>query len=463
MISSPAFARVGRLAIQVGLAFAVAMLAVGVIGFSVADAWVSNRIDASLRYHTTKYLGSVDGATADDRAVVAKILDWQRRKILSERTYVLFGRDGDRLAGRLEIRPPALGFSNVEFLAGGKSYQSGRALATRLRSGNLFVVVQHSEAAASLHALLPEVVLAISLVALVMGVAATFLFAHLTAKRLEQTQGTADAIAAGDLSCRIPTGRLDGMFAVQAESLNRMLDRMEELVRAQRLFSSNLAHDLRTPLTRLRSLLARGAAQQAQDHASLFEQAERECQAIINIFDALLRLAEIETGRHPSSMASLALRPLIEDIVETMEPVIADHGSRLELGRLDDVTISGDPDLINQLLINLLENVATHTPPGTIAMLSLVRNAGSAVITIRDNGPGLPAADLARVAEPFQRGSISTQARGSGLGLALARAIARFHRGGLDLSNRRPGLEVRVHIPANDMLSPAADAGSAAA
>ncbi|MBT2188293.1 HAMP domain-containing sensor histidine kinase [Sphingobium nicotianae] len=455
--------RVGRLAIEVGFAFAVAMLGVGIIGFGVADAWVSNRIDASLRHHTAKYLGSLDGSGATDRAVAAKIVDWQRRKILSERTYLLFRKDGTPVAGRLDIAPPAPGFSNVEFLGGGTKYQSGRALATKLRSGSLFVIVQHSEAAASLNALLPQVVLSISMVALVMGVGATFLFAHLTASRLAETQSTADAIAAGDLSHRIPMDRLDGIFAVQAESLNRMLDRMEELVRAQRLFSSNLAHDLRTPLTRLRSLLARGVGHHDQNSSSLFENADRECLAIINIFDALLRLAEIETGRHPSNMASLALRPLIEDVVDTMEPVIADHGSRLELGRLDDVTISGDPDLINQLLVNLLENVATHTPSGTSAMLSLARDAGDAVITICDNGPGLPAADLARVTQAFQRGSASAKVRGSGLGLAIARAIARFHKGSLDLSNRWPGLEVRVHIPANDGIILPVDADSAAA
>jgi len=204
--------RVGRLAIQIGVAFAIAMLAVGMVGFSVADAWVSNRIDASLRYHAAKYLALTEGGGTADAAVAAKILDWQRRKVLSERTYVLFSRDGTRIAGRLDIAPPRPGFSDVRFLGGGRSYQLGRALTTRLPSGSLLVIVQHSEAAASLHALLPGVVLAISLVALVMGVSATFLFARLTASRLAETQGAADAIAAGDLSRRIPTGRLDGML-----------------------------------------------------------------------------------------------------------------------------------------------------------------------------------------------------------------------------------------------------------
>ncbi|WP_245662068.1 sensor histidine kinase, partial [Sphingomonas pruni] len=442
--------RVGRLAIQVGAAFAIAMLAVGMIGFSAADAWVSSRIDASLRYHTTKYLAPADGRGTDDAVVAAKILDWQRRKVLSERTYVLFSREGTRIAGRLDIAPPRPGFSDVRFLGGGRSYQLGRALTTRLPSGSLLVIVQHSEAASGLHALLPGVVLAISLVALVMGVSATFLFARLTASRLAETQDAADAIAAGDLSRRIPTDRLDGMFAVQADSLNRMIDRMEELVRAQRLFSSNLAHDLRTPLTRLRGTLARGVADADPALSGTFERAERECASIIAIFDALLRLAEIETGRHPSAMGPLSLRPLIEDVADTMDPVIADRGGTLEVGRLDDVAITGDSDLINQLLVNLLENVATHTPAGTRARLSLERDADGAVITIRDDGPGLAAADLARVTRPFERGASALTTRGSGLGLAIAQAIVRYHHGRIDLADAAPGLEVRVRIPAND-------------
>jgi signal transduction histidine kinase len=177
----------------------------------------------------------------------------------------------------------------------------------------------------------------------------------------------------------------------------------------------------------------------------------------------LLRLAEIETGRHPSAMATLSLRPLIEDVADTMDPVIADRGGTLEVGRLDDVSITGDSDLINQLLINLLENVATHTPAGTRARLSLERDADGAVITIRDDGPGLAAADLVRVTRPFERGASASAARGSGLGLAIAQAIVRFHHGRIDLADAAPGLEVRVRIPANDSPGPLADAGAAAA
>ncbi|UAK23205.1 sensor histidine kinase [Sphingomonas nostoxanthinifaciens] len=443
-------ARLDRLAIQLGLAFAIAMVTVGMVGFSLADNWVSSRIDTSLRYHTAKYLSEAGHGPGEDARLQAKILEWQHRKVLSERTYVLFDRTSKRIAGRLDITPPPPGFSDLRFTGGGHNYQIGRGLATRLPSGSLFVVVQHSEAAMSLHALLPIVVLIISLAALILGLSATLLFAHLTAKRLSETQNTAAAIAAGDLSRRIPTDRLDGMFAVQAESLNRMLDHMEELVRAQQLFSSNLAHDLRTPLTRLRSLLEKASREGQSTFPSLMERADRECASIISIFDALLRLAEIETGRHPTAMSAVSLRPLIEDIADTMEPVISDHGGTLRVRRLDDVSITGDPDLINQLLINLLENVATHTPPGTSATLSLEHDGGSAVIVVRDDGPGLAVGDFARVTQPFERGSAVSSGGGSGLGLAIANAIARFHRGSLDLTDATPGLVVQVRIPAND-------------
>jgi signal transduction histidine kinase len=445
--------RLGRLAIQSGIVFALAMIAVGVIGFGVADHWVSNRIDASLRHHTVKYLSDVNGDPAEEAKVQAKIFEWQHRKVLSERTYVLFGPQGERLAGRLDIAPPPAGFSYVRFTAGGRHVETGRALATRLRDGSMFVVVQHSEAAESLHDLLPVVVLAISLVALAMGVTATFLFARLTARRLAETQETAAAIAEGDLSRRIPTDRLDGMFVVQAESLNQMLDRMEELVRAQQLFSSNLAHDLRTPLTRLRGMLARASREGEPAFDILLERAERECASIIGIFDALLRLAEIETGQHPSAMEALSLHALVEDVAETMEPVIADHGGRLRVDRLDDAVVIGDPDLIGQLLINLLENVATHTPAGTDATLSLTCGQDMAVITVRDDGPGLATGDFARVTQPFQRGRAAANGDGSGLGLAIANAIARFHHGSLDLEDAAPGLRVSVSLPLTSGLN----------
>lgn len=444
----------GRLAIQFGVAFALAMLAMGVIVFLVAEERIAQRIDDALQVHVAKFLRPVTTGPATDADVIARIQEWQRRKMLSERTYLFYDAAGRLVAGRLDLAAPQPGYSDVTFMGGGRKPQKGRALATRRPDGSLFVVVQHSEAAASLRALLPSVVAAIFVSALLVGLAATILFARLTARRLAETQAAADAIAQGDLTRRIPSDRLDGMFAVQAESLNRMLDRMEDMVNAQRQFSSHLAHDLRTPLTRLRGLLTAETAE--ADRAHLLECAERECALIITIFDALLRLAEIETGRHPSAVRDLPLRDMLEDIAETMEPVIADAGCALELGRLEPVRVRGDADLFNQMIVNLLENVVTHTPAGTRATLSLEQAGESALIAIDDDGPGLAEGERDRVLLPFERGKGSGLRRGSGLGLAIARAIVRFHQGSLELADNAPGLKVRIRLPALPDAVPAA-------
>lgn len=438
--------RVGRLPIQFGAAFALAMLVVGVVVSIAAETRITGSIDDALRRHSAKYLAPVAGHPPSRAVILDRIDQWQRRKVMSERSYLLFDHAGRRIAGRLDLAPPPVGFSDVQFLAGGRTPQLGRALASRMPDGDLFAVVQHSEAASSLRALMVPLVMAIFVAAILAGLAATFLFASLTAKRLVGTLNAADSIAAGDLSGRIDTSRLDGMFAVQANSLNRMLDRMEEMVTSQRQFSSNLAHDLRTPLTRLRGMLLSSIPDGA--HTQMLKHAERECASIIAIFDALLRLAEIETGRHPTAMRPLFLRPLLEDVVETLEPVIADRGSELALGHVEDKAILGDADLVNQLLVNLIENIANHTPPGTRAELSLESTPNESVLlTIRDNGPGLSVEERSRVIQPFERGSGGARSRGNGLGLAIAQAIVRFHHGQLDFADNAPGLVVLITLP----------------
>ena len=446
----------GRMFFMIGGVFALAMLAMGTLVFGVAERTVALHIDRDRVHHEGKFLHvqtspsafpalSSAGRAATSAEIAARIRDWQTRKITSERTYSLFDPAGRIIAGRLNVRPQP-GLSDVLFLGGGRTWQRGRALAARLPDGSLFVIVQHSEAAAGLRALLPHLVIGAFFAALTAGLGATWYFAHLTARRLAATGATADAIAAaGDLSRRVPMAGLDGMFARQAQSLNRMLDRMESMAETQRHFASALAHDLRTPLTRLSTLLT-GAGDDA--HAA----AERECAGIITIFDALLRLAEIEGGRHGGAMTALSLGALVEDVAETMEPVIADAGGTLITGPLDPVAIHGDAGLITQLLVNLLQNVATHTPVGTSARLSVRRIGDHAELLLRDDGPGLPYKDCARVLRPLERGSAASGRRGSGLGLSIAQAIVRFHQGRLDLGDNGPGLEVRIAFPAVCLL-----------
>lgn len=451
--AAPRRSGLGRLFFVFGGLFVAAMVLMGTLVFIVAERNVALRVENDLLHHQAKFVRDAAGRPATSAEVAARIRDWQARKITSERTYSLFSPDGRLIAGRLRVLPPP-GFSDVLFLGGGRTWQRGRALAVRLGDGSLFVIVQHSEAEASLRAMLPGMVIAMGLAALATGLGATWLFARLIAQRLAATGATADAIAeAGDLARRVPMAGLDGMFARQAESLNGMLDRMQALVETQRHFASALAHDLRTPLTRLQAELAAAPAIAAagdQAHlARVIDAAERECAGIIATFQALLRLAEIESGQHGGAPGRIALAGLVEDVAETMEPVIADAGGALETGPIEPAEIDGDAGLITQLLVNLLQNVAVHTPAGTRARLSLRRQAGDAVLVVSDNGPGLPQGDSARLLRPFERGRGSADRRGSGLGLSIAHAIVRFHRGRIDLApaGGEGGLEVRIAFP----------------
>ncbi len=438
----------GRIFFVFGGVFALAMVLMGSIVFVVVERTVALHIDDDLRHHEAKFLRLSSGRAATSGEVAARIHDWQSRKITSERTYSLFAPDGRLIAGRLNLRPEP-GLSDVLFLGGGRTWQRGRALSERLTDGSLFVVVQHSETAASLRALLLPLVLTTFVAALAAGLGATWLFANLTAHRLAATGATADAIAAaGDLARRVPMDGLDGMFARQAESLNRMLDRMESLVETQRHFASALAHDLRTPLTRLSTLLTPDITGDEERLRHAIDAAMRECGGIIAIFDALLRLAEIEGGRHGGAMVDLSLDAVVDDVVETMEPVIADAGGMLVRGPMEPVAIHGDRGLITQLLVNLLQNVATHTPAGTCATLSLSQQSQDVVLVLSDNGPGLPHEDRARLFRPFERGGGTSDRQGSGLGLSIAQAIVRFHRGRIDLVDTGPGLQVRITFPA---------------
>ena len=439
--------RMGRLPLGFGLALALAMAVAGGFVYFVAGVQLTAEVDESLAHERNHLLPP--GAPTDTAALAARVTAIEAHRWISDRGHLLFDHAGQRILGRVDMPMPALGYSDVRYRDVGVKLHSGRALCVPLPDGGHLVIVAHSEIGEIMRQMVLPAVIGVVLVAGIAALTGSHLFAHMIAQRIARAQSAADTIARGDLSGRIPLDGLDGIFAEQALSLNRMLDRMAEMVHSHRQFASHLAHDLRTPLTRLKGLLAEELATAPGERATLVERADRECASIIAIFDSLLRLSEIEAGSHPVGLQPLALRPVIEDIAETMEPVIADAGSLLSLGQLDQATVLADLGLVQQLLVNLLENIALHTPQGTRARISLGHDAarGEAVISIADNGPGLAVAERARVIQPFARGVSTPSRQGSGLGLAIAEAIMRFHGGTLELADAAPGLAVILRLP----------------
>ncbi|HWU96195.1 MAG TPA: HAMP domain-containing sensor histidine kinase, partial [Sphingomonas sp.] len=263
---------------------------------------------------------------------------------------------------------------------------------------------------------------------------------------------TANAIIAGDYSQRVPIDALGGTFAEQARTFNRMLDRIEALMDNLRQVSSDIAHDLRTPLTRLHATLREAAADELEERerVALIVAADRECNRILSLFAALLRIGEIQAGRRRAQVATIALGPLVEDIVESYAPAFADASRRIELAGYEPASIRGDADLFNQLLVNLIENALVHTPEASITRVSLSREVDAVVLAVSDNGAGIPASERGEVLRRFVRLERSRSTPGHGLGLALVAAIAAFHEAMVALDDAKPGLIVRIYFPAAD-------------
>jgi signal transduction histidine kinase len=227
-----------------------------------------------------------------------------------------------------------------------------------------------------------------------------------------------------------------------------MLERIQQLLEGLRQVTNDIAHDLRTPLGRLRQRLedAREHATNTADYAAATDAAIAEADALLEIFSALLRIAQIEAGAQRSAFTEVDLSALMRSIAEAYAPSAEDSQHRLESSIADGVTLTGDRQLLAQLVSNLVENALAHTPTGSTVRVALRRLGAAIEIEVSDDGPGIPEAERGRVFDRFYRLDRSRTTAGSGLGLALVKAIASLHGLSLRLEDRKPGLAVILTV-----------------
>ena len=279
-------------------------------------------------------------------------------------------------------------------------------------------------------------------------------------RRIEEVNRAIRSIMDGDLSRRVPTrGGRDEMEHLAA-NLNAMLERIQLLMESLKRVSDDIAHDLRTPLSRLRQRLesARSSAP-AGSHAAVIEHSIAEVDAILDTFTALLRIAQIEAGTRRSAFANVNLSQVVTGVVETYTAVAEDRGHRMQASIAAGITVDGDRELILQMTANLIENAIQHTAPGDIAV-QLSEESGACVLRVNDTGPGIPQSERAKVFRRFYRLEQHRTTPGNGLGLALVKAVVDLHGASIELNDNAPGLCVTVRfrsLAVRDQPLPAAE------
>jgi signal transduction histidine kinase len=370
--------------------------------------------------------------------------------------YLLQNEHHDVLAGNLSSLDPKVGVREWSGLAkhreGTYSGIRGRGIET---TGNYLFVgwsthqlheMEKFVAASFLWGLAASIALALT---------GGFMMSRRLMRKIETIGDISGNIVKGDFKQRVPIDHSGDEFDHLARSINLMLERIETLMDDLRQVTTDIAHDLRTPLTRLQNRLEFAVRTQADERSlrAVLDAARRETDIILNIFSALLRIAQVESGARRAAFASVSLSEVIENVLEIYRPAAEERHQALAESVDGDLFIVGDKELLTQLFANLVENAIRHSPPSALIGVEAHRNDRQIEVNVLDDGPGIPEGLREKVLRRLFRLESSRTTPGSGLGLSLASAIAHLHDTSIQFSDNAPGLRVGIVFKADARTS----------
>ncbi len=438
-----------RLAIGYAVLFAGSALALAGYVYWTTESYLARQTDKTI-------LASADGLIERFRSGgVAALMRAIETRLIEEadddEILALVDTGGRVLAGNLEAAPPEGERNWFELeLVRQPANSAARMLRLALDETLVLYVGRDVKLRQEVRKVVADTLLwsigAIFAVAILVGLLARALLA----RRLARISGVAERVVLGDLSTRVPMTGSGDEFDRLSGDINTMLERIDELMDGVRQVSNAIAHDLRTPLTRLRGRLE--AALRGSDSPERFrataEAALQELDQVVRIFDALLRIAEIEAGHRRAAFVQVDLATLAEDVAELYQPLAEQRGLVLE-AEPSAASCVGDRMLLAQALANLVDNAIKYTPAGgRIVVTTGVLERGSVELAVADTGPGIPAEERDKVVRRFYRLDPGRNSPGSGLGLSLVVSVAKLHGGRLDLADNAPGLRARLVLPA---------------
>ena len=432
------------------LALGVALL--GLVIFETMHLDFTRQLDATVTDEARTLVSEYhnDGGTELADAIAQREASRSPTRLL----YAVFAPDGRRLLGSLDTARPALGLRDIGFIDPREGADAARGLAIDLSPRERLVVAADRESIERADQTVITVFAAGFLAVCLSGLASALLLGAYLRRRLQAISGGAEAIIAGDVRRRMPVSLRQDEFDELAQTLNRMLDRIEGLLDNLRQVSSDVAHDLRTPLARLRNGLEEGLAGAGASAGPVIEDGIRRVDELLSLFGAILRIAEVESGETRKFFAMFDISAMITELADSYFPSVAEGGRTLLWSVEPALIMDGDRDLIAQAAINLIENAQRHTPTGSRIRLTLVSSGAWIYLQIVDNGPGVAKTDRARIVERFTRLDRSRTTEGHGLGLNLVRAVARLHGGQLVLRDADPGLSATMEFPVRSTRHP---------
>ncbi len=426
------------------------MLLLSGIVYWITGAALERQLDARIELEANTLAAEYQESNLDELEVMLR--DRPEGGKRSAFSYLLIGQDRSRLGGTLALDPPPTpGWSDRAFVIGpGNEKERFRVLTVSLGNGYWLSVGRDLSQIQEVEEAIVKAFAWAFVATLLLGLLGGLFVSSRFLARVDSMASAAEAIIDGDLKQRLPVQKSRDDLDFLAVTLNRMLDRIYELMESVRQVSNDIAHDLKTPLSRLRHRLeaALAAQRSAEDLRDAISGAIAQTDNILSTFSALLRIAHIEAGTRRSAFAPLDFASLVADVADAFAPSIQDQGSFIKTAIAPGISIFGDKELLTQLLANLLENAIRHTPAGTEIEVRLTATPTEVQLAVSDNGPGVPEEYRERLFDRFYRPEESRTTPGSGLGLSLVKAVANLHGARISLVDNKPGLSVEISFPA---------------
>lgn len=437
-----------RLAVIYLSLFLASFLGANVVAYTFVEAFLYKRLDANV----TERFREISAAF--DRAGIAgakAMIDSHGPAISNGETlYALYDAQRRLLAGNIDLPDVAAGFSTStpsDHYASSRNY---RFLSGAVGDHRLTVGISYDDTNTLSNVTITSFSLATA-IALATGLGSAGVLAVGMQRRISRLSDAMHAVAQGELGTRLPiSGRLDEIDALAGE-INNTLGRLQESVSTIKRVTTDIAHDLKTPIGRL-FLQLEAAAESTSVEASraMTQSALEEVRQITATFDALLRISQIEARARRTRVSNVDMRMLVADLFATYAPVFQDsghHASFEDATRGASTIISGDRQLCRQMLVNVFDNAMRHTPRESRIAMTLFAEAEFATFVCADNGPGIPESEWTKVFRRFYRVDASRSTVGTGLGLSLVKAVVDFHDGSIQLEDNRPGLKLIIRLP----------------